>query len=151
MLELHLAIPNDLPFRPIDVCPRWEVNEFFDENDRLISQLMPPSYKSRSFEIFYFAKIKVAHDTVFGEAAYSEPIMLRMEQCVEQRIHVKRISDDFDDIDFAGTESSKNAFAKKEFVETSLLKPLVDDNKSKEMKNRQSDHFIVAKPCKYFV
>jgi hypothetical protein len=99
-LNLIVAIPNDLPFRPIDVCPRWEVKEFFDENDRLISQLMPPSYKSRSFEIFYFAKVRVAHDGMFGEPAYCEPLMIRLDQCVEQRIHVKKIEDDFDTIEY---------------------------------------------------
>ena len=41
-IMLSVAVPNTLPFAPNDVCPRWEVKEFFDEQDKMIANLMPP-------------------------------------------------------------------------------------------------------------
>lgn len=99
-INLAVAIPNVLPFCPNDVCPRWEVKEFFDEQDRLIAIMMPPSYKSRSFEIFYFAKIKVVHDSMFTDPCYSEPVMLRFEQSNDRQVFLKEADDEFDQIDF---------------------------------------------------
>ena len=99
-IMLSVAVPNTLPFAPNDVCPRWEVKEFFDEQDKMIANLMPPSYKSRSFEIFYFFKIKVTHDSAFTDPSYSEPIPLRFEQSTDRQVMCQLADNDFDTIDF---------------------------------------------------
>jgi hypothetical protein len=61
---------------------------------------MPPSYKSRTFEIFYFCKLKVTHDSAFSDPVLSEPVVLRFEQTVDKELFVNQVEDGFDAIEF---------------------------------------------------
>ena len=146
-INLAVAIPNDLPFRPIDVCPRWEIKEFFDENDRLIGTLMPPSYKSRSFEISYFAKIRIRHDNINDEPGFSAEIPIRFEQCIQPRITLEHIEDDFDLIDFHSNakELARQQSQVTQQMQSQLIVEQIDTSKP----GKQAQTFAVGMPGKY--
>jgi len=66
----------------------------------MIASLMPSSYTSSYFEIYYFFTIKVTHDSVFTKPSYSNRITLRFEQSSDRQVMCQLTDNDFDAIDF---------------------------------------------------
>lgn len=92
-LQLEVQVPDALPFSCMDVYKhRSELRP--DEKLLARANQMPPTTRSQNFELYYFARITVAHSAFYETHKQSEKIFLTINQCVShvpfQRPNVPR-------------------------------------------------------------
>ena len=79
-VTLSLAVPTELPFKSTDTVPKNEdPSAYFSKHDLAVTQILPPSCRTKYFDISYQGKISVIHWAI-GKNKDSEFFALTFRQ-----------------------------------------------------------------------
>lgn len=83
-IELEAEVPEVLPFNCL-AHYKGRVGITPDEKILARAQQMPPSSKDREFEIYYFARLTIAHDAFYDRDQQSDKFNLTINQFIKQK------------------------------------------------------------------